>query len=112
MLDITLPAVVGDPAGMRALASALRADAQSVGFVAASTAATVDGLEFYGPAADRIKGGMSLRGRSAGTLLERLVALAGLLDRAATEVEAAQRARERKLEELRRELAPQPQAAH
>src|ERR1044071_238056 len=107
MLDITLPPVVGDPAGMRALASALRNDAQSVGFVAASAAGTVDSLEFYGPAADRIKTGMGLRARSAGTLVDRLVALAALLDRAATEVEAAQRARERKLEELRRELAPQ-----
>jgi hypothetical protein len=107
MLDVTLPAVVGDPAGMRALASALRSDAQSVGFVAASTNAEVNGLEFYGPAADRIKLGMGLRARMAGTLVERLVALAGLLDRAAADVEAAQRARERKMAELRREMAPQ-----
>jgi hypothetical protein len=107
MLDITLPAVVGDPAGMRALASALRNDAQSVGFVAASAAATVDSLEFYGPAADRIKFGIAVRTRMAGSLVERLVALAGLLDRAASDVEAAQRARERKLEQMRRDAAPQ-----
>jgi hypothetical protein len=43
---------------------------------------------------------------TAQTSSERLLATAALLDRAAAEVEEQQRARERKLEELRRELAP------
>jgi hypothetical protein len=44
--------------------------------------------------------------KGAGQLADRLLAVAATLDRAAAEVEAEQRARERKLDELRRELAP------
>jgi uncharacterized protein YukE len=103
--DISLPPVIGDPAGMRALAAALRGDATATAVVAADTAATMDGLAFYGPAADRIDATVKSRTRSAGRLAERLLSLAALLDRSASEVEQAQRERERKLEQLRRELA-------
>jgi hypothetical protein len=104
-IDISLPPVVGEPAGMRALAASLRSDAASTAVVAADAASTVDGMEFYGPAARRIDAAVTSRARSAGRLAERLMALAGLLERSASEVEAAQRERERKLEQLRRELA-------
>jgi hypothetical protein len=105
-IPIDLPAVVGDPAGMRALASSLRTNAEGIAVVAAQAAATVDGLEFFGPAADRLDGEIRTSSRNAGDLADQLLATAGLLDRSAADVEAQQRARERKLEELRRELAP------
>jgi hypothetical protein len=105
-VDITLPPVSGDPDGMRSLAASLRADAEGVAVVAAKAASTIDGLEFYGPAADRIDGEVRTSAKGAGQLADRLLAVAATLDRAAAEVEAEQRARERKLDELRRELAP------
>ncbi len=71
----------------------------------------MDGLAFYGPAADRIDATLTSRTRSAGRLADRLLSVASLLDRSASEVEQAQRERERKLEELRRELAAQRAAA-
>ena len=60
----------------------------------------MDGLAFYGPAADRIDATLTSRTRSAGRLADRLLSVASLLDRSASEVEQAQRERERKLEEL------------
>ena len=92
---------------MRALAASLRSDAAMTAVVASDAAATMDGLEFYGPAADRIESAVSFRARAAGRAADRLLSLAGLLERSASEVEAAQRERKRKLEELRRELAAQ-----
>jgi hypothetical protein len=109
-VDISLPPIVGDPAGMRMLAAALRSDATLVGAVAKETSATVEGLEFYGPAAERIDAAVRSSSKQAVTFAEQLLATAGLLERAATDVEAQQRARERELERLRRELAPHPVA--
>jgi len=105
-VEISLPPVVGDPAGMRALAAGLRSDATSIAVVAADVASTIDGLEFYGPAAERIDARVRTSSRDAGRLAERLLATAALLDRAASDVEAQQRERERKLEQMRREAAP------
>ena len=105
-VDVTLQPVIGDPWGMRGLAASLRNDATGIAVVAADAASTIDGLEFFGPAADRIDAEVTSRTRSAGRMADRLLALAALLERSATEVEAAQRERERELEELRRELAP------
>jgi hypothetical protein len=105
-VDISLPPVVGDPAGMRALAAGLRGDAASLAVVAADVASTMEATEFYGPAADRLDARVEGSSRRAGALAERLLSTAALLDRAAAEVEELQRARERKLEQLRRELAP------
>jgi hypothetical protein len=109
-VDVSLPPVVGDPAGMRALAAVLRSDATLVGAVAGEASSTVDGLEFYGPAADRIDGTVCSSSKQAVTFAEQLLATAALLERAATDVESQQRARERELERLRRELAPHPVA--
>jgi hypothetical protein len=105
-VDISLPPVVGDPAGMRALAAALRTDAAMVAAVAADAFASVDGLEFYGPASDRIEAGVRSSSRQSGALAEQLMSTAAFLDRAAADVEAQQLARERELDRLRRELAP------
>jgi hypothetical protein len=107
-VDISLPPVVGDPAGMRALAAALRSDAAMVAVVAADGAAVVDGLEFYGPAADRIDAGVRSACKQGGHLADQLMSTAALLERAAADVEAQQRAREQALERLRRELAARP----
>ena len=103
-IDIDLPAVPGDPAGMRALAATLRSSAEGIAVVAAQTAGTIDGLEFFGPAATRIDD--EVRGMSgrAGGLADELISTAALLERAASEVEAEQAARERELERLRESL--------
>lgn len=95
---------------MRALAAALRSDAAMVAVVAADAAAAVAGLEFVGPAAERIDARVRSSSRRAGDLAEQLLSTAGLLERAAADVEAQQRAREQTLERLRRELAPKPVA--
>jgi uncharacterized protein YukE len=103
--DVSLPPIPGDPAGMRALAAALRADATRLAALAAGLLTRVQALEFYGPAADRFDQRMEESSRRVVGLAERLLALAALLESSATEVEAAQRARELKLAEMRREAA-------
>jgi hypothetical protein len=105
-VDVSLPPVPGDPAGMRALAAALRSDASALASVAAETAATLDGLEFFGPAATQIDGRVAGDTRTAEQVAIELVDAAGVLERSASDVEAAQAARVRELERLRRELAP------
>jgi hypothetical protein len=100
---IDLPPVPGDPAGMRALAAALRADASSLSEAAAAVRGRIDSLEFYGPAADRIQNRIGRSCQSCTNVGDRLLLVAAALERGATEVEAEQRARLRKLEELRRE---------
>ena len=105
-VDVSLPPVPGDPEGMRVLAAALRSDATVLAQVATETAATLDGLEFFGPAATRIDGRVAGDTRLAGQVAVELVDAAAMLERSASEVEAQQAARERELERLRRELAP------
>jgi hypothetical protein len=107
-VDVTLPEVPGDPAGMRALASALRTDATGIAVLSYTLGTRVDAAEFYGPAADRIEGRIRAAEKRWVALAERLLALSRLLEVSATQVEIEQRERERKLAELRRELAPQP----
>lgn len=102
-VEISLPPVVGDPAGMRALAAGLRGDAGSTAIVASQLAARIDATEFVGPAAVRIRAQVESSSRRCGRLAERLLALASLLERSASQVEAEQRQRERTLERLRRE---------
>lgn len=105
-VDISLPPVIGDPAGMRALAAALRSDAAAVAVVAAEVASTIDQLEFYGPAATRIDDRVGLTAKAAGRFADELTTTAALLERSATQVEMEQRERERQLERLRSELTP------
>lgn len=105
-VDISLPEIPGDPAGMRALAAALRADATAVAVLSSELGTRVHAAEFYGPAADQVEARIDASGRRCMALVERLLEVARLLDVSAAQVEAAQRERERKLAELRRELVP------
>jgi hypothetical protein len=99
----TLPEVPGDPAGMRALASSLRADGALIATIATSLEGRVDTVEFVGPAATRFEGRMGASVRRCVRVAERLIEAAALLERSAAEVEAAQRERERRLTEMRAE---------
>jgi hypothetical protein len=108
--DFSLPPIPGDPAGMRALAASLRTNAEGIAVVSAQAAATIDGLEFYGPAADRIDGQIRTTARGAGRLAEQLLATAALLERSAADVEAEQAAQQRELERLLRDFAGRPAA--
>jgi hypothetical protein len=90
---------------MDGLAGGLSGDAESVAVVAAGAAALVEGLEFYGPAADRIDGSVRGSSRTVGGLAQRLFELSLVLRRAALEVEAQQVARARLLERLQNEAA-------
>jgi uncharacterized protein YukE len=99
----TLPEIPGDPAGMRALAASLRADAATTAMVAAGLKGQLDGLEFVGPAADRFFDATHASEARCVRTAERLVDTSALLERSATEVEAAQRERLRRLAEMRTE---------
>jgi uncharacterized protein YukE len=97
MLD--LPPVVGDPAGMRALAGYLRSAAGQVGSFGSDLSGVVKGMTFEGPAAEQFDSRMqAFRSRCEGAAHE-LQALASRLDGAAERVEAAIRERERLLRE-------------
>lgn len=101
-IGFDLPQVPGDPAGMRILAASLRSDASTLAETAALVLGRIDSLEFYGPAADRIDARIGAACKRSGAVAEQLLILASVLERAATEVELEQRARQRQLEELRR----------
>jgi hypothetical protein len=98
--------VVGDPAGMRALAAALRAQADDLGARAADVHTAVLAVTFEGPAATR------LQSRAAGARFAlvsqagRLQDVAALLERAAAEVEAERAAAARRLREAQEQLVP------
>ena len=101
---VWLPAVVGDPAGMRALASTLRSTANRIGSADTSISGAVAGMTFEGPAGDRFRSrarGVGRATRSAATTLE---SVASTLDRSAAEVEQAQADRLRRLEQMERDL--------
>jgi uncharacterized protein YukE len=97
MLD--LPPIVGDPAGMRALAGFLRSTAGQVGSFGSELVAVDKGMTFEGPAAEEFSARMqSFRSRCEGAAHE-LQGLAARLDTAAERVEAELRERERLLRE-------------
>jgi hypothetical protein len=100
-IAIEVPDVPGDPAGMRALAAALRTDAESAGELGAGLKARFESIEFYGPAADRIEGRTGMLGRACVDVASGLVEVAGLLDTWAARVEAEQAAAARTAAELR-----------
>jgi uncharacterized protein YukE len=101
---VWLPEVVGDPAGMRALASSLRRSAEQISQVDADVSAAVSSMTFEGPAGDRFRSAATSTGSRATSAAERLQSLAGTLERSATEVEQAQAERLRRLEEMRAEV--------
>jgi uncharacterized protein YukE len=101
---VWLPEVVGDPAGMRALAGSLRQSAERIAQVDADVTGTVSSMTFEGPAGDRFRAGASRSGRTATSAAGRLQGLAATLDRSAAEVEQAQADRLRRLEQMQRDL--------
>ena len=100
-MPIPLPdPIPGDPAGMRALAGALRGDAATVAIVASQVNSRMAETQFVGPAADRLRDTIGSYQTRCVRLAQQLVDVAGLLERTATEVEAAQRARQREIEHM------------
>jgi hypothetical protein len=105
-VPVDLPAPIpGDPAGMRALALGLRADAAAIAVVATDVDGRVASTEFIGPAADRMRERTDGFARRSTRMAERLVDSANYLERAASELEAAQRERLRLIEQLLRDSA-------
>src|SRR4051812_21260349 len=85
--DFGIAPVVGDPAGMRALAAQLRAKAEQVTHGTATVTSAVIGMTFQGPAAQGIRNlGGAIARRSVATAGD-LGEIADLLDRAAGRVE-------------------------
>ena len=106
-IEISLPEVPGDPAGMRALAGTLRSDAQAIDGVGSGIVSAVGSMSFEGPAADRLLEGAQGARRNLADGAARLQDLAGLLEGKAAEVEQAQRDRLARLEQMRAELSEQ-----
>jgi F0F1-type ATP synthase membrane subunit b/b' len=92
---------------MRRLAGDLRNAARSADDAQANVAAIVKGMTFVGPAGDRFRGRMHGIGAQLDSVASRLTSLAGTIDRAADEVEAAQRARAAAIEAASRQAQQQ-----
>jgi uncharacterized protein YukE len=107
-----LPEIVGNPAGMRDLAGALRGEAFAIAGRASQLEAEVKAMVFEGPAGDEFRAHMSAATAQADAVAQDLVSTANLLETSATQVEAAQRERERRLQELaeaaQRQKGPAP----
>jgi hypothetical protein len=85
---------------MRALAGALRGDAATVAIVASQVNSRMTETQFVGPAADRMRDTIGSYETRCVRLAQQLVDAAALLERSATEVEAAQRARQREIQHI------------
>ena len=101
---VWLPEVVGDPAGMRALASSLRQAADRVSGIESDVAGAVSSMTFEGPAGDTFRTRTAGTGRVATSVAERLQGLAATVERSAAQVEQEQAERLRRLEQMQREL--------
>jgi uncharacterized protein YukE len=97
MLD--LPPIVGDPAGMRALAGYLRSTAGRLGGFGADLSGIDKGMTFEGPAAEQFSARLQSFGSRCEGAAHELQAVALRLDAAADRVEAEIRERERLLRE-------------
>jgi hypothetical protein len=105
-VGVQLPQVIGDPAGMRALATALRSTAAQIEGVDAAVYGKAGCLSFTGPAATRIASEVRGWHGSISGVVTSLQGAAALLERSASDVEAEQIARARlqaKLDEEARE---------
>ena len=100
MRDFGIPEVVGDPAGMRALATRLRADADRIGTLAGSVKTLVGGAKMEGPAAKRMRTGTVHWHGDARDVVEKLRDTASYLDQEAREVELRQEERRRTIARL------------
>lgn len=90
MPDALPPPVVGDPAGMRALAAALRAEADRLGSLGGSIADGDRMLAYEGPAADGFRDRMGGVETSLSAQAFALLDLSRRLLSAAADVEQAQ----------------------
>ena len=90
LLDDSYP--VGDPAGMRALAARLRRLAESIDTHAQDASSDARHVLFEGPAGERFKGDVADNSGDARRAADALISVSQTLLRAATEVEAQQRA--------------------
>jgi uncharacterized protein YukE len=106
-VEITLPEVPGDPAGMRQLAGDLRVSATRIEGIGTGIGSAVGSWSFQGPAADRLTDAAQSSQRTLTDCATRLGDLARLLDQKATEVEEKQRARLDRLAQMRADLAEQ-----
>jgi uncharacterized protein YukE len=106
-----LPEIPGDPAGMRALAAWVRGDAATIGTLASELSATVAGVTFEGPAATEFFERMRATELRCSEAADGLLGVAALLETSADEVEAAQRERLRRMEEMRQAEIERRQAA-
>lgn len=86
---------VGDPGGMRAFATTLRAKAEKIADGAQRAARAADSMHFEGPYANRVRSHMHQRAGRGVRLAQELVDLAALVTRSAATVE----------DEIRAELA-------
>ena len=92
-MPVIPPPVQGDPSGMRALAGDLRVWATHVSDAESSVDGSVKVIVFEGPAGDAFRDRMQTVDRRLEEAMARLHDLAGFIERAAVEVEAAQHAR-------------------
>ena len=95
-----LPEIPGNPAGMRALAGTLRGLASDVASQATDATGEVKSMTFEGPAGDAFRERMQSLTERARAVADQLQQLAALLERSATDVEAAQQARAEKLAQM------------
>jgi uncharacterized protein YukE len=102
---IDIPPVVGDPAAIRAFADQLRGAAARLEGLEAEVASTPGSMTFEGPAADEFGERMRSLASRVGAAAAALRGVAGRVDAAAEEVARRIEARERLLEELRRQAA-------
>ena len=107
------PEVTGDPAAMRQLAGELSTTADRLEESSSDVHGLVANMIFRGPAGERFRSAMHGSRTELGDQAAELRDLSARLNRSANEVEAAQRARQRALEELAHgQLVAQHTATH
>lgn len=104
MLSALGPRPEGDPAGMRALAKAIEAEAETVGTIAQRAGGLPGELVFIGPAAQRFAGHASQVRGAASSASGQLEAVAADVRRQATQVERAQQEHDRNRKSLEGKL--------
>jgi hypothetical protein len=104
MSSIVVPPMpVGDPVGMRELATLCKGAAATLGPLADDVTALPKQLTFEGPAADAFQGRMQSLGSRVSAAAQQLQDFAGRLESAAAEVERQLAARDAALRQLAEE---------
>jgi uncharacterized protein YukE len=103
-MPVPVPAVIpGNAAGMRDLAQSLKTQAGRVGGVVDEIGTTERGMTFEGPAGNRFRSRMKSAAANLDQVATGLTDTAGMLERAADEVDASQRAHDVAVEANARE---------